>query len=347
MLSNLKNGLLIKAIEPICPSLHLAVESYILNQNLEKTFGFIRTNKKAVVIGFNQLAKSECHLEKMKNDNITLIKRFSGGGAVYLDDGNCMFGYIKKGNFDNTKKEYENMLISAINKTFGINAEAKGKNDILVDGKKIVGSAFKLHKENTLCHSCILVDCDMCGLQKYLSPNKLKLLSHHVSSIDKRVINLKSFDNTKTRVDLENEIENQFRKFTHYNEETLYVTEQLLLENNEIYEISKNIKNLSEKATKENISNYSYKVQNKFNWGFCEIYVLIENNAIKDLIISTDCIDVDLPENLKKFLIGKTVCDLFSMVNTDYEQKTSNVLFLLKSVLLDLYFDIVFKQYYY
>jgi lipoate-protein ligase A len=337
MLSNLKHGLVIKAVEPLCPSLHLAVESCILKQNLEKTVGFIRTNKKSVVIGFNQFAKSECDLEKMKNDNITLIKRFSGGGAVYLDDGNCMFGYIKKDNFDNTKKEYENILISAINKTFGINVEVKGKNDILVDGKKIVGSAFKLHKENLLCHSCILVDCDMYGLQKYLTPNKLKLLSHHISSIDKRVINLKSFDNTKTRADLENEIENQFRNFTHYDRETLYVTEQSLLENNEIYEISKNIKNLSEKAKKENISNFNYpcRVHNKFNWGFCEIYVSIENNAIKDLVISTDCIDVDLPKNLKKILIGKTLYDLFSTVNTDYEQKTSDVLSLLKSVLLD------------
>jgi lipoate-protein ligase A len=328
----LRSSLLIKATEPLCPSVHLAVEMYCLNQNYDFPIGFLRTNKKSVVIGNNQLAKAECNLSNMEKDNITLIKRQSGGGAVYLDEGNCMFGLINKGNFDKVKENYQNILINAIDDTFGINSKIKGKNDIVVDNKKVAGLAFKKNGDNNLCHACILVDCELDKLQKYLTPNKIKLLSHHVQSIDKRVVNLNHFNNSKSREDLEFEIE---KEFTFQNGEFIFINEKVILENNDIYKISNEIKEFSKKAKEEPIPNYKYVMRDKFNWGFCEIYVSVDNNAIKDIVILTDTVDTELVDNIKKLMINKTLFELFSIKNTDYEDNIADVISLLKSVLLD------------
>lgn len=303
-----KAGIFIKSLEPLCPSLHLALETYYFKQNYDFPIAFLRTNKKSVVIGNNQLARAECNLQAMKNDSITLIKRKSGGGAVYLDDGNCMFGFINKQKFDCAKKDYEKILLKSINNTFGINAEMKGKNDVVVNGKKVAGLAFQKNNSMSLCHACILVSCELNQLSKYLTPNKIKLLSHHTTSMDKRVVNLNYYDSTKTVYDLENEIEKQFNNYVSGYVETLFVSEKSLLENNEIYKISKEIKDYSEKAKEEEIPNYKIRAADKFDWGFCEIFASInENYIINDIVISTDSIDIEFVDNAKKILIGKNI----------------------------------------
>lgn len=128
-----------------------------------------------------------------------MARRKSGGGCVYQDLGNSVFSFINPIN-DFAKEDFKTMnnevLLKSIER-FGIKGEASGRNDLVVDGKKISGSAYKLklgRKDGTgrrsLHHGTMLLHLELGALGKYLNPNKKKLESKGVDSVVSRVMNL-------------------------------------------------------------------------------------------------------------------------------------------------------------
>ena len=142
-----------------------------------------------MIIGRNQNAWKECHLGACDKLGVSVVRRHSGGGAVYQDLGNTNFSFVTdQERYDKSKNT--NILLDSL-ESFGINAEIKGRNDIVFGGAKISGHAYKYSKDNALHHGTILRDVDMDVLGKVLNPSKVKLQSKGVTSVKSRVTNLR------------------------------------------------------------------------------------------------------------------------------------------------------------
>jgi lipoate-protein ligase A len=156
---------------------------------------FLWRNRPCIVIGRWQNPWKECDHSKMQGKEVKLARRRSGGGAVYQDLGNTCFTFIHpipEGGFAMDTKEINNKILLKALKNLGITAEVSGRNDILVDGFKVSGSAYKanLGMKRSLHHGTMLVDVNLDDLKTYLNPDKPKLESKGVDSVIKRVANL-------------------------------------------------------------------------------------------------------------------------------------------------------------
>ncbi|MEG2456614.1 MAG: lipoate--protein ligase family protein, partial [Clostridia bacterium] len=161
------------------PYENLAVEEFLFETLPTDTFVFyLWQNARTVVIGRNQNAYLECQIDALLSDGGKLARRNSGGGAVYHDKDNLNFTFIfNKENYD-LQKDFK--VISEALKEFDIKAEISGRNDIIVDGKKISGNAF-LNIKNKVCHhGTLLVNVDTEKMAKYLKVDVEKLLKNGV-----------------------------------------------------------------------------------------------------------------------------------------------------------------------
>lgn len=153
---------------------------------------FLWRNSPCVIVGRNQNVWSECDLENVKKNNVKIVRRFTGGGAVYQDLGNTCFTFIssvKDYNFAQNSK----MICDAISKLIGQNCEPSGRNDLCVNGLKFSGAAFKVLPNAALHHGTLLININEGSLGKYLTPDKSKLEKHNVQSVQSRVTNLSTF----------------------------------------------------------------------------------------------------------------------------------------------------------
>ena len=128
----------------------------------------IFTNKKCVVIGRNQNPWKESNFKKLTKDSIEIVRRFSGGGAVYHDLGNVNFTLFSSNSAFN-KSNLSNMLLGTI-KGFQINNSTMGPRfDLYVEGFKVSGSAYKLTSQRSYHHSTMLINSNTDLLKSYLS----------------------------------------------------------------------------------------------------------------------------------------------------------------------------------
>jgi lipoate-protein ligase A len=128
----------------------------------------------------------------MDEDRVKLARRQSGGGAVFHDLGNTNFTFMSSRS--NYSKERNTDIIVRALKRFQIDAAASGRNDIVVDGKKISGSAFKLSSDRAFHHGTLLINADLSRISNYLTPDKKKLQSKGIKSVKSRVANLNEFN---------------------------------------------------------------------------------------------------------------------------------------------------------
>ncbi len=149
-------------------------------------------NDPCVVIGRFQNPFLECSLEKMERDGIPLVRRQSGGGAVYHDPGNLNFSFLcSRERY--SREENFGIITGALKRAFGLEARTSGRNDILLQGKKISGSAFRQTSSRALHHGTLLLDADLCRLQEYLTPRERTITSAGIRSVPSEVANLKEF----------------------------------------------------------------------------------------------------------------------------------------------------------
>lgn len=170
---------------------NMALEEYLLKEFDEDIF-MVWQNENAIVVGRSQDANAEIDDTTVKKYNIQVVRRLSGGGAVYHDLGNVNYTYImrKKSQYFNDYS-YFSEPICAILRKLGVAAELSGKNDVTVLDKKISGTAQAKNGEDVLFHGTLLIDSDLKRMQDCLRPEKSKLLRHGITSIAGRVANLK------------------------------------------------------------------------------------------------------------------------------------------------------------
>lgn len=172
------------------PYFNVATDEYILKYLKEDCFMLWR-NDNAIIVGKYQNTLSEINYDYVKENNIAIVRRISGGGAVYHDLGNLNFSFVKGG--ENTSltdfEEFTKPIVEVIRK-LGANAQFGGKNDLMIDDKKIAGNAAHRHKDKILQHGCLLFSSEMRNVSEALKINPAKYSDRAVKSIPKRVTNI-------------------------------------------------------------------------------------------------------------------------------------------------------------
>ncbi|MCI6011230.1 MAG: lipoate--protein ligase [Firmicutes bacterium] len=175
------------------PYRNLAEEAY-LTFHVEKgeCILFLWQNRQTVVIGKNQNCWKECRVSQLEEGGGYLVRRLSGGGAVFHDLGNLNFTFcVREEDYDVSRQM--DVILEAV-RLLGIEAEKTGRNDITADGRKFSGNAF--YRSGGCCyhHGTLLVDVDQRKMAEYLQVSKEKLESKGVNSVRSRTVNLKELN---------------------------------------------------------------------------------------------------------------------------------------------------------
>lgn len=172
------------------PYFNVATDEYILKQLEEDCFMLWR-NDNAIIVGQYQNTLAEINYEYVKENNIAVVRRLSGGGAVYHDLGNLNFSFTETGK-DSSLSDFEKFTkpIIEVIQQLGAPARFEGKNDLMIDGKKFSGNAAHIHKNKILHHGTILFSSEMRNVSEALRINPVKYIDKAVKSIPKRVTNV-------------------------------------------------------------------------------------------------------------------------------------------------------------
>ena len=185
-------------------SFYLAMEEYVARNMKERDCFFMWQVEPTVIFGRNQLIENEVNVSFCKQNGIKMFRRKSGGGCVYADKGNIMFSYItKEDNVGFTFYKYINMILAMLEK-LNVKATTSGRNDILIDGRKVSGNAFYRIPGRSVVHGTMLYDSDVETMMASITPSEQKLKSKGVTSVSQRITQLKDYIN----LDLE-----QFKDF--------------------------------------------------------------------------------------------------------------------------------------
>ena len=142
-------------------SFYLAMEEYVARHTDEPDCFFMWQVKPSVIFGRNQVMQNEVNVDYCREHGIEMYRRKSGGGCVYADEGNIMLSYItKEENSQQAFYTFVNMILLVLHK-MGITATSTSHNDILVEGKKVSGTAcYQVHGHN-IVHGTLLYDTNM------------------------------------------------------------------------------------------------------------------------------------------------------------------------------------------
>jgi len=223
------------------PRINLAIEEHILkNLDINESYLLFYVNGPSIIIGRNQNTIEEINTEYVEANDIIVVRRMSGGGAVYHDLGNLNYSFITKdeGNSlqDNFKK-FTKPVIDALRK-LGANASLMGRNDIEIDGKKVSGTAQYSTGGRMYTHGTLMLQSNLDDVQKALRPKKEKIESKGVKSVRARVGNISDYIDRKMTVD-------EFKQFileSVFEEDGGEIKEYVLTEKDweMIHEISRN-----------------------------------------------------------------------------------------------------------
>lgn len=177
------------------PTINLAIEEYALkNLDINETYLLFYINEPSIIIGKNQNTIEEINTEYVEKNNIKVVRRLSGGGAVYHDLGNLNFSFITKDDgesFHNFRK-FTEPVIRALKK-LGVNAELSGRNDIVVEGRKISGNAQFATRGRMFSHGTLMLNSEIDNVVSALRVKKEKIESKGIKSIRSRVANISEF----------------------------------------------------------------------------------------------------------------------------------------------------------
>ena len=167
----------------------LAMEEFVAKSVEEEAF-FVWRVAPTVIIGRNQVLEAEVNLDYCRRHGVKVIRRKSGGGYVYADRDNIMISYVsKRGEVAEIFERYLSALTSCLC-ALGLKAEKSGRNDILVEGRKVSGNAFHQLPDRSIVHGTLLYNTDFNALEEAIRPPVEKLQRHGVASVRQRVGNL-------------------------------------------------------------------------------------------------------------------------------------------------------------
>ncbi len=160
-----------------------------------------------VIYGRHQRADIEVNEPFCRENNIYVVQRKSGGGCVYADEGNLMVSFISPSTHSREVFDQFLQILSGAFRQLGYEAVTTQHNDILVDGRKVSGTACYTTPTGTVVHASVLYDVNLDALEKAITPTAAKLAKHAVASVRQRVLNLRSVKNLGTTQDFRQLVE--------------------------------------------------------------------------------------------------------------------------------------------
>ena len=280
------------------PYLNLAVETYLTDhQEAGVVTMYLWKNDRTVVVGLNQNPFSECDVKRLNEEGGHLLRRRTGGGAVYHDLGNLNFSFIADKNDYDVRKQLS--VIQEALKAYGLETEISGRNDLLCQGRKFSGNAFFNGATNNLHHGTILIKTDSVLMQRYLTVDPNKLQKHGVKSVRSRVVNLSELADVTSEhivVPLIKAFEKVYGAPAHNMDfETIATLEEV-------------------RHTVCHIASHDYLYgkwehfhavkKAQFPWGNVEVGFEVDENtrAIKNVVIATDCLNTEITEIINDIL---------------------------------------------
>ena len=168
---------------------YLAMEEFVAREIEGEAF-FVWRVGPTVIFGRNQVLENEVNLEYCREHGVVIVQRKSGGGCVYSDKGNIMISFVSgRGLVSEVFEQYLTELTSCL-RLLGLEAEKSGRNDVLVQGRKVSGNAFHQLPDRSIVHGTLLYATDMDALEIALRPPVEKLERHGVQSVRQRVRNI-------------------------------------------------------------------------------------------------------------------------------------------------------------
>lgn len=178
------------------PSINLAIEYYLLNEvELDEPILLFYINDNSIIIGKNQNTYEEVNTTYVEENNVKVVRRFSGGGAVYHDLGVLCFCFITKDDGESFRnfKKFTQPVIDALHKMGVEDAELRGRNDLVIGDKKFSGNAMYSKNGRMTAHGTLMFDSHIDAIVGALRPKKHKLESKGIKSIRSRVTNIKPY----------------------------------------------------------------------------------------------------------------------------------------------------------
>ncbi|AWE08655.1 lipoate--protein ligase [Lysinibacillus sp. 2017] len=285
------------------PRINLAIEEYVLkNMDIEKDdFLLFYINQPSIIIGKNQNTIEEINTDYVEEKDVIVVRRLSGGGAVYHDLNNLNFSFLTKDDGDSfhNYKKFTQPVVDALAK-LGVNSELSGRNDILAEGKKVSGNAQYSTRGRMFSHGTLMFNLDIDAVVNSLKVKQDKIESKGIKSVRSRVANIIDFLPEKITVE-------QFRMEIL---KSIFGGE----ENIQYYELSEedwaNIHEISENRYQQWEWNYGksprFNIQKtkRFPSGSIDIRLEVNKGIIEEVTIFGDFFGVGDVEEIEQLLIG-------------------------------------------
>lgn len=286
------------------PYINLAIEEYVLqNFGEQDTYLLFYINEPSIIIGKNQNSIEEINRKYVDENNIKVVRRLSGGGAVYHDLGNLNFSFITKDDGDSFHNfaRFTEPVVRALNK-MNVPAELIGRNDLLIDGRKFSGNAQFSTRGRMFSHGTLMFDSEIEHVVEALNVSEEKIKSKGIKSIRSRVANISEF--------LDEPISMEEFKETIL----MYIFDVEKVEDVPTYELSEedwdNIYKLSEERYQQWDWNYgkspAYNVQmsHKFPSGLLDVRLDVKKGVIENCMIYGDFFGLGDVHDVENQLIG-------------------------------------------
>ncbi len=307
------------------PYRNLALE-YLLLETVEEgqCILYLWRNSRCVVVGANQLASNECDIAALETDGGFLVRRKSGGGAVYHDLGNLNFTFLmSRRDFDEARQS--EVILRAL-RQLGLDCRKTGRNDLTIDGRKFSGHAYYHHNGHSYHHGTIMLQVNSEELARYLHVSQLKLRDKHVRSVRSRVINLKQLKPDLSVEMLSEALVSSFEEVYGLKAQERSTDD---LDQKKIGEYRQMFAADDWKYDRQKV--YQYSRQGKYDWGIVRIDYDLKDGKISDCAVYSDSLQADYLAEVGGLIRGKNPDELSECLNDQEHGKINeNIIALLR-----------------
>ena len=282
------------------PAFNLATEEFLMNHKQDNWF-YLYINAPSIIVGKHQNSLAEINVDYVKENGVIVIRRTTGGGAVFHDPGNLNFTFIMKEHSGETAdfRKYTQPIIDVL-QAMDVDAKFEGRNDMTIEGKKFSGNAKAFYNGKILQHGTLLFNSTLPNLSQALKLNPLKYRDKAVKSISSRVTNIS--EHLKHDITLE-----EFEKRIVDHVRTMYADAK-------VYELTEEDRAAIQKLVDEKYGTWDWNFGNspKYNFqkgiktsgGHVEVNLEVRKGQIEDVKIFGDFFNTRDVSELENLLRG-------------------------------------------